>query len=144
VADITIQRVVNAQGHPVEIKAGNAAADAFGRLRVSEPFTLFESSFRYGDNVKWNTLVAGSGTSTFNQYQGLMQLGVTTASGDKVYRETTKVFSYQPGKSLLVMNTFVMAPKQKSQRQRIGYFSGDNGIFVEQNEDGEPVICSSF
>lgn len=36
-ADITIQRVVNAQGHPVEIKAGNTAADSFGRLRVSEP-----------------------------------------------------------------------------------------------------------
>lgn len=137
-ADITIQRVVNAQGHPVEIKAGNAAADAFGRLRVSEPFTLFESSFRYGDNGKWSTLVSGSGTTTFNEYQGLVQLGVTTLSGDKVHRETTKVFPYQPGKSLLVMNTFVMAPKQKNQRQRIGYFSGDNGIFVEQNEDGEP------
>ena len=137
-ADITIQRVVNAQGHPVEIKAGNAAADAFGRLRISSPFTLFDSSFRYGDNGKWYTLTSGSATLTFNQYQGLMQLGVTTASGDKVYRETSKVFSYQPGKSLLVMNTFVMAPKQKNQRQRVGYFSNDNGIFVEQNENNEP------
>ena len=30
-------------------------ADAFGRLRVSQPLTLFDSSHRYRDNGLWNT-----------------------------------------------------------------------------------------
>jgi len=29
--------------------------DAFGRLRVSAPYTLFDSSHRYGDNGLWAT-----------------------------------------------------------------------------------------
>ena len=33
----------------------DAATDAFGRLRVAEPFTLFDSNFIYSDdNRNWN------------------------------------------------------------------------------------------
>jgi hypothetical protein len=35
--------------------------DAFGRLRVSNSFTLFDSSHRYGDNNLWSTLSANGG-----------------------------------------------------------------------------------
>ena len=60
-----------------------------------------------------------------------MDLTVGTTSGDEVIRETKKVFSYQPGKSLLVMSTFVMNPAKTNLRQRIGYYGDDNGIYVE-------------
>jgi hypothetical protein len=40
--------------------------DAFGRLRVSEPFTLFDSSHRFADNNLWSTATAVSGTATFD------------------------------------------------------------------------------
>jgi hypothetical protein len=108
-----------------------AATDAFGRLRISEPFTLFDSSHRYSDNGLWETSTASGGTTTFNANAGLVDLTVTTTSGSKVYRETTKVFSYQPGKSLLILSTFVFNPAKTNLRQRVGYFGDDNGIYIE-------------
>lgn len=107
------------------------ATDAFGRQRVSNPLTLFDSSHRYRDNGLWNNSTANGGTTTFRANEGLVDLDVTTTSGSRVYRETTKVFSYQPGKSLLVMSTFVMAVAKTGLRQRVGYFGSDNGMFLE-------------
>jgi hypothetical protein len=69
----------------------------------------------------------------FSANEGLVNLNVNTTSGSQVLRETFKVMSYQPGKSLLVMNTFVMAPAQTNLRQRVGYFGTDNGIYVQLN-----------
>jgi hypothetical protein len=109
--------------------------DAFGRFRVSQPLTLFDSSHRYKDNNLWASLTAVNATYAFNQNQGLMDLTVTAASGSSVIRETTKVFSYQPGKSLLILNTFVLAPSATNLRQRTGYFGQDNGIYF-QLDDG--------
>lgn len=108
-------------------------ADAFGRLRVSQPLTLFDSSHRYRDNGLWNTSTASGGTAVFSANEGLVNLNVNTTSGSQVLRETSKVFSYQPGKSLLVFNTFVMAPAQTNLRQRVGYFGTDNGIYLQLN-----------
>jgi hypothetical protein len=109
--------------------------DAFGRLRVSSPMTLFDSSHRYRDNNLWSTLSANGGSVSFNPSQGLMELNVTNTAGASAIRETTKVFSYQPGKSLLVMNTFVMASSATNLRQRVGYFGHQNGIYF-QLDDG--------
>ena len=114
----------------------SAALDAFGRLRVSNPFTLFDSSHRYRDNNLWNTLTASSGAAVFNADAGLVDLNVTTTSGSKVYRETTKVFSYQPGKSLLVMTTFVFNTAKANLRQRAGYFGATNGMYLELDGTG--------
>jgi hypothetical protein len=108
--------------------------DAFGRIRVAQPLTLFDSSHRYRDNGLWNTSTASGGTAVFMPNEGLVNLNVTTTSGSQVLRETAKVFSYQPGKSLLVLNTFVMAPAQTNLRQRVGYFGTDNGIYIQLND----------
>jgi hypothetical protein len=107
--------------------------DAFGRLRTSTPFTLFDSSHRFDDNGLWSTSTATSGTATFNASQGLVDLAVTSASGSQVIRETTKVFSYQPGKSLLVLNTFVMSAAKTNLRQRVGYYGAANGYYLQLN-----------
>ena len=107
--------------------------DAFGRFRVSQPLTLFDSSHRYRDNNLWASLTAVGGTYAFNQNQGLMDLTVSDLSGSSVIRETTKVFAYQPGKSLLVLNTFVFAPSATNLRQRVGYFGADNGIYFQMD-----------
>ena len=124
-------------GQPIQVTTdpgtGNKSAtvDAFGRARVSNPLTLFDSSHRYRDNGLWDTLTASGGTATFNANQGLVDLAVTTTSGSKVYRETTKVFSYQPGKSLLIMTTFVFNTGKANLRQRVGYYGAANGYYVE-------------
>ena len=118
----------------------SAALDAFGRLRVSNPLTLFDSSHRYHDNGLWNTSTASGGSATFNANQGLVDLSVTTTSGSLVYRETTKVFAYLPGKSLLVMTTFVMSPAKANLRQRVGYFGTNNGMYLELDGVGGNVL----
>jgi hypothetical protein len=114
--------------------ANSPNIDAFGRLRVSTPFTLFDSSHRFADNNLWSTAIATGGTTTFNSFQGLMDLNVTASSGSEVVRETIKVFSYQPGKSLLVLSTFVMSPAKTNLRQRVGYYGTQNGLYVQLND----------
>jgi hypothetical protein len=109
--------------------------DAFGRFRVSNPLTLFDSSHRYRDNGLWNTSTSSGGTSVFSANEGLVNLNVTSTGGSQVIRETSKVFAYQPGKSLLVFNTFVMAPAKNNLRQRVGYFGTDNGIYIQLNNN---------
>lgn len=107
------------------------ATDAFGRIRTSAPLTLFDSSHRYNDNGLWATSTTSGGTATFDANAGLVNLAVTTASGSEVIRETTKCFSYQPGKSLLVMSTLTFAAAKTGLRQRVGYYGANNGMYLE-------------
>jgi hypothetical protein len=119
----------------------SAGADSFGRTRVSEPYTLFDSSFRFNNSVeKWDTAEtnnSGNVDTSFNSVEGLMNLTVGTSTGDQIIRETKRVFAYQPGKSLLVLNSFTMATAKENLRQRVGYFGSNCGIFLEQ--DGSEI-----
>jgi len=109
------------------------AVDAVGRARSSQPYTLFESFHRYQDNGKINQSNSATGAaSTHNANAGLVECTIDNASGSFIYRESTRVFAYQPGKSLQIMQTFVMAPPKTNLRQRYGYFNTDNGFFLEQ------------
>lgn len=121
-------------GNPVS--SGNPsgmAVDAFGRARTAQPFTLFDSSHRFADNGLWATSNSSGTTITFNQNAGLIELALPTTANAEIIRETTKVFSYQPGKSLQSMSTFVLNPAQTNLRQRVGYFGANNGIYLELN-----------
>lgn len=118
--------------------------DAFGRLRVSNPNTLFDSTHRYQENDKWSQAVVGNGSSSYNTNQSTIDLTVTGVLNDEVIRETKRVFTYQPGKSLLVMNTFVMAPLQTGLRQRVGYFGAENGIFLEADNTTIYLVKRSY
>jgi hypothetical protein len=110
------------------------AVDAFGRARMSTPLTLFDSSHRFKDNGLWNTAnTSGNSTFAFSTTEGLINMNVTTAANAEVIRETTKVFSYQPGKSLQILSTFVMNTSKPNLRQRVGYYGTDNGIYLELN-----------
>jgi len=115
--------------------------DAFGRLRTSSPLTLFDSSHRYKDNNLWTSLIVGTGSTIgFVTTQGLVDISVGVGSTASIIRETTKVFSYQPGKSLQIMNTFVMNLPKSNLRQRVGYFGADNGIYFEVSGIGSTSI----
>jgi hypothetical protein len=107
------------------------AVDAFGRARVSSPLTLFDSSHRYRDNNLWSTSNTAGGTYAFSTNEGLVNLNVSTATNAEVVRETTKVFSYQPGKSLQIMNTFAFNTAKTNLRQRVGYYGAKNGFYLE-------------
>jgi hypothetical protein len=118
--------------------------DAFGRLRISTPLTLFDSSHRFADNGLWVTAnTAGNSSFSFVENQSTVDMTVGTTANAEVIRETTKVFSYQPGKSLLIMNTFAMEPPKANVRQRVGYFGTSNGIYLENDGTTNYLVLRS-
>ena len=132
--------VTTSSGNNVYVQPAGMAGDAFGRTRVSAPLTLFDSSHRYNDNGLWSTSSGTGATSAFNANEGLVDLNVTTASGSQIIRETNKVCSYQPGKSLLFMSTFVMNPAKANLRQRVGYYGAANGMYLEVSGTTGPAL----
>lgn len=105
--------------------------DLFGRQKVSQSYSLFDSSHRYQMNDDFSDITSDGGTVSYNANQSTCLLNVTTTSGSKVYRESKRVFPYQPGKSLQILQTFVFSESQDNLRQRAGYFSRQNGIYLE-------------
>ena len=126
------------------ISIGGTSADAFGRARVSSPITLFDSQNRYAKNPDFDESLSGSATCTHSTNESSVLLTVTSASGDKVVRETKRVFPYQPGKSLLVMSTFVMPPQHANLRCRVGYFSTQNGVFFERTGSSLRMVRRTY
>lgn len=111
------------------------AVDAFGRVRSAQPFTLFDSFHRYQDNGKISEEAVG-GSSAHNLNAGLIECTIDGNAGSHIYRESSRVFAYQPGKSLQILQTYVLAPHKPGLRQRYGYYDTQNGIFLEQTDAG--------
>lgn len=109
------------------------AVDGFGRARTSQPHTLFDSFHRYRDNGEKLTANTATATHTFNANTATVDCTVDTTSGAYVYRESNKVFAYQPGKSIQCLMTFIMNSPKAGLRQRAGYFGSDNGFFIERS-----------
>ena len=117
--------------------------DAFGRLRVAQPHTLFDSQHQDVENDKWDTKITGSGTKTHLPNESTIKLEIGTANNDSIIRETLRTMPYQPGKSLLIMNTFVMGTPKANVVQRVGYYSANNGIFLENDSGNNYVVLRS-
>lgn len=139
----------NSLGQPIIRTVGQSSGsstggtDAFGRLQVAQPQTLFDSQNVLKENTKFYTVTTGSGSTSFNANASIVNMDVTTSSGDKVVKETKRVFPYQPGKALEIMATFCMEPAKTGLRQRVGYFDDNNGIFVEQADDTVNMVIRS-
>jgi hypothetical protein len=109
------------------------AVDAFGRARVSNPITLFDSYNRYEASEKYHVANTATATYAFSANASTFSMTVDTTADAQVARESKRVFAYQPGKSLQILNTFIMNEPKTGLRQRVGYFSTQNGIFLEQD-----------
>jgi hypothetical protein len=118
---------------PLPVSIGGTNVDAFGRLRVSQPYTLFDSQNRYAKDAQFSESLTSGGSATYLPNEATVRLGVTTSSTSKAVRQSFRVFPYQPGKGLLVLATFVMADAQENVRQRVGYFNENNGVFFQKN-----------
>ncbi len=117
---------------PVNVaKFAPTQTDAFGRLRVSHTFTLFDSFHRFADNGKIGEYTSGTASSAHDASAGSVVMTIGGAVGDKIYRESLRVFAYQPGKSLLVLQTFCMSAAKPGLRQRHGYFDVNNGLYLQ-------------
>lgn len=135
--NVGIQGTANVQFAP-------AATDAFGRLRVSNPVTLFDSKSRYYEHNLFSTLTGAGGSLVYNANSSTDSLNVGTANGDYVYRETKNVFPYQPGKSLYILESFCMASSKTNLRQRVGFFTWQNGIYFEQTGSTLNMVIRSY
>lgn len=127
-----------------QIYFADSQTDAFGRMRVSSPVTLFDSQSRYYDHNQFSSSISGGGSVVYNANASTFSLNVGTANGDSVIRETMKVFPYQPGKSLLPMVTFCMAAQKPNLRQRAGFFGAQNGIYFEVTGSTVNLVVRSY
>lgn len=109
------------------------AVDAFGRARVSLPVTLFDSFNRYNQNERWVSSNTANTDVQYDSNSSTVSLVIDEQNESKVVRETKRVFVYQPGKSLQILNTFVMNTPKENLRQRVGLFNDDNGVYFENN-----------
>ena len=116
------------------IFGSGSAADAFGRFRVSDPHTLFDSKQLYDDQpLYWDdSEVSGSGTtSTHSAAMARTQLAVGATTAGRRVRQTFQSFNYQPGKSQLIYLTGVLGAGESGITTRIGLGDDDNGLFFE-------------
>jgi hypothetical protein len=122
-----------ASNTPVPITFPATALDAFGRQRVSQPYTLFDSQSRYAADNQFDSSTSGTGTATFNTNQSSVSMSVTSGGVGSVVRQTFRSFSYQPGKGLLVLATFQMDSSNSANlSQKVGYFNAQNGVFFSK------------
>lgn len=133
---ITVYPPYGAQTNPQYVTFDGTNTDAFGRLRVSNPFTLFDGQSRFAADSSYSYVTSTGGTTAYNTNKSSVNLNVTTASGSTAVSQTYRVFPYQPGKSLLTMQTFTMNTAKTNLVQRIGYFGLQNGVFLSQGIGG--------
>jgi hypothetical protein len=120
--------------------ADTVAIDAFGRMRVSEPTTLFDSKLLAADDAPlfWDeSLESGAGitASTPTAAKPYIDFASTVNTAGKMTRQTFQRFNYQPGKSSLIIMTGVLdlSGGGTGVERRIGYFDNDNGAFFEDD-----------
>jgi hypothetical protein len=121
--------------------------DAFYRLRVSSPSTLYEGStvydsspVYYDDDITANASITGPGSDA------CMILSVNSSSVTNQYaaRQTHYYGHYQPGKSYMALFSFSFGPAVTGVVKRVGFYDVDNsnsnnplnGILLEQTTSG--------
>ena len=119
---------------------GEPASDAFGRARVSDPQTLFDSQSQYDTGpLLWQSVTAGGATVIHNANESAVDM-TASASGSVAIRQTRQYLRYQPGKSQLILCTFVLDAQKTGLTQRVGYFDADDGIFCQLKDDTLSIV----
>ena len=108
--------------------------DAFGRQRVSNPETIFDSKQLFDNQALFwdDSQETGSGTtSTHSTDAARTRIGVALNTAGKRTRQTFMRFNYQPGKSQLVLMTGILTSTAASGvKSSMGLFDDNNGLFL--------------
>jgi len=118
------------------VSAGPMEFDAFGRFRVSEPYTLGDYKHLYGLDPNFLDVLANGGTVSFQPNQACARLATTTAANSSAIHQTKFYHQYMPGKSQLIYSTFNLYAANSGVTKRTGYFDASNGIIFQQDGDG--------
>lgn len=124
----------------------SANLDAFSRLRVSGPDTIFDSNFQYDlQPLVFYTQTANGGTVTHDANNASATLALDGTANGEATIQSKAYHRYIPGKSQLCIMTSVFGAAVADVKRRAGYFDDDDGVFLEQNgtTDIAMVIRSS-
>jgi hypothetical protein len=127
----------NALGQPVvrtSLKVGQT--DAFGRIRMSSPFTLGDYKHLYGLDPNFIDYIVNGGTIEFQANQACARLTTSNNSSSRVVHQTKFYHHYMPGKSQQILSSFNFYAATANVTKRTGYYDDNNGIFFEQAGDG--------
>jgi len=115
--------------------ANNATIDAFNRLRVSDPHTLFDSKQLYDNQpLFWDEDTSGVGAGiVYDVDKSESVLTVGTVDAEYAIRQSKRYINYQTGHSQLVLITGNIQGGKENVTKRIGFFDDQNGIFFETN-----------
>ena len=120
---------VTAVGNGLEV--AGISPDAFGRTRVSELFTL--GDYKHLFAIDPNFLdVTSNGTVTFETHKAAATLSTNSNSSAYSIHQTKFYHHYQPGKSQLILSSFVFGYPERNVTKRTGYFDDRDGIYFEQ------------
>lgn len=131
------------QVDPFMLTAANF--DAFGRLRIGSPETIFEAKSVYHDDpIRFVTDTASGGAVAYQASRSSYALTVTSTVGSKATRQTKRYLNYQPGKGQLIFATFVMTNGEEAGVvKRVGYFDDDNGVYFASTGSGLVIVQRS-
>lgn len=112
--------------------------DPFGRWRVSDVVTIFDSKQCF-DNLPLiydDQEVSGSGTSsTHSAAKAATTMAVSDSTAGKRVRQSFMRMNYQPGKGQLILCTGTLGAGGTGITAAMGYFDDDNGLFA-MSKDG--------
>jgi hypothetical protein len=111
-------------------------ADAFGRLRISEPFTLGDYKHLYGLDNNFLDKIFNGGSVTFQPNQAAARLTTSSNTNSRVVHQTKFYHHYMPGKSQQILSSFNFYAANANVTKRTGYYDDNNGIYFEQAGDG--------
>ena len=116
----------------IDANVNNGSSDAFGKLRISQPFTLIDSSFEYDlDSVYWESLLASGGTVTSSPLVSGATLAVTSTAASRALFQTHYHLRYQPGKAMQMLATGVLGSPVGHQAHRVGFYGDRDGLFFQ-------------
>jgi len=129
------------------IQDTNLNLDAFARLRVSNPQTIFDSK-QISDNqpLFWDDQqISGAGTSTaYNTNQASTTISVGASTAGVRARQTFRHFNYQSGKSQLIIMTAIMGAAGAGITKRIGQFNAKNGLYFQYSNSVMSVNVRTY
>lgn len=124
-------------GNPLQITiADTGSADAFNRLRVSNPQTIWDLQNEYdAEELKMEVGHTGDGIDpAHNANTRMVTCHINAgAVGGTSFIQSFEYAHYQPGKSHLLLMTGVLGAGTAGAVKRFGYGDAANGVFYEQN-----------
>jgi len=125
----------------------NSFYDAFGKLRVTNPYTLLDIKFPsettanpefLNNNMLITSTSSGAGTASYGSSKSVLS---STGIGSYI-NQSRKYCIYQPGKSLLFLGSGIIGASAISSNYyaQLGYYDTNNGLFFKKTQTGLYVV----